>query len=456
MRRARSVTGPLRRAHPASGATWNVQVVRGKMSSTCLWHACRALSAGLLLMLLGAAMATIGYYADTLSVAEEIRGNATISVKDEARGFHLNNLSYAGPIVMGFGGFIVVAACVMTFEARDSAAKVTPARPTSLPRPAPRRCAPARLDQLGVYRLPLALPLPHALPLATLHKHRQPHAHSECGMCRARHGARARCGSAPDLRLAGLRAPLPAAALRRPLRRYALSVDEPPHSAVSASAAESECGSQSSLAMDLHAGAAGGAGAVTLRVRDNTRRRPLARQRRLHDDASPQQHAAASITTINKTEENSAKIPEEDQSEEKQVTRLVVEHEALRAHSAPLPTPPASPSFLVTSPPCELVTSPPSELVTSPPTELVTSPPTELVTSPSEALPSPPTELVATPLSEEVMPVTVQESEPVTIEVDSEPEPRPDTCIQVEDDPPSPALAESPPPSPDVHAQTGQ
>lgn len=28
MRRARSVTGPLRRAHPASGATWNVQVRR--------------------------------------------------------------------------------------------------------------------------------------------------------------------------------------------------------------------------------------------------------------------------------------------------------------------------------------------------------------------------------------------------------------------------------------------
>lgn len=30
---------------------------------------------------------------------------------------------------MGFGGFIVVASCVMTFEARDSAAKVVPARP---------------------------------------------------------------------------------------------------------------------------------------------------------------------------------------------------------------------------------------------------------------------------------------------------------------------------------------
>lgn len=30
------------------------------MSSQCLWNACRALSAGLLLMLLGAAMAVIG------------------------------------------------------------------------------------------------------------------------------------------------------------------------------------------------------------------------------------------------------------------------------------------------------------------------------------------------------------------------------------------------------------
>lgn len=30
------------------------------MSSQCLWHACRALSAGLLLMLLGGAMAVIG------------------------------------------------------------------------------------------------------------------------------------------------------------------------------------------------------------------------------------------------------------------------------------------------------------------------------------------------------------------------------------------------------------
>jgi len=45
-----------------------------------------------------------GYYADQLSVGQEIRGNHTVAVKNESRGFHLNNLSYAGPIVMGVGG----------------------------------------------------------------------------------------------------------------------------------------------------------------------------------------------------------------------------------------------------------------------------------------------------------------------------------------------------------------
>lgn len=43
---------------------------------------------------------------------------------------------------------------------------------------------------------------------------------------------KARFGSAPDLRSASCRATLPVTALRRPLRRYALSVDEPPRSAV--------------------------------------------------------------------------------------------------------------------------------------------------------------------------------------------------------------------------------
>lgn len=115
--------GPLRRAHPASGATWNVQgsrimsrskqhqfiifnvfpVVRGKMSTACLWHACRALIVGMVLMVIGASMATIGYYSNDFGIGE-FRNNSTVRVKNEQRGLHLNNLSYMGPIIMGVGG----------------------------------------------------------------------------------------------------------------------------------------------------------------------------------------------------------------------------------------------------------------------------------------------------------------------------------------------------------------
>ncbi|KOB76367.1 Uncharacterized protein OBRU01_05920 [Operophtera brumata] len=224
----------------------------------------------------------------------------------------------------------------MTFEARDSAAKVTPARPTAMPRPLPRRgppgAAPARLDQLGVYRLPHVLPLPHSLPLAPLHRHRPFDCiwHRNTG---ERVKGRARFGSAPDLRSSSTRATLSVAALRRPLRRYALSVDEPPQSAVSASVAESECGSQSSLAMDLHA--SGACTGVTLRVRDNTRRRPLARQQRLRDDtvlATP----IGSTGNIYNAEET-AKTPADVSN-----ANLSVES-VLRASSAPPPQTHTSP-----------------------------------------------------------------------------------------------------------------
>lgn len=95
---------PLRRAHPASGATWNVQVVRGKMSTQCLWHACRALMVGILLMIIGASMATIGYYSNDFALGELRHNTTTVRVKNEQRGLHLNNLSYMGPIIMGVGG----------------------------------------------------------------------------------------------------------------------------------------------------------------------------------------------------------------------------------------------------------------------------------------------------------------------------------------------------------------
>ncbi|XP_077547463.1 uncharacterized protein LOC144159691 [Haemaphysalis longicornis] len=93
---------------------------RGKVSDQCLWAACKAMTTGLVLIVIGASMATVGFYSDHLSTIEERRGNSTVRVKNEHRDRHLDSLTYLGPLVMGLGGFIIVATCVMTFEARDT------------------------------------------------------------------------------------------------------------------------------------------------------------------------------------------------------------------------------------------------------------------------------------------------------------------------------------------------
>ncbi|KAK9502716.1 hypothetical protein O3M35_011430 [Rhynocoris fuscipes] len=41
---------------------WDVEVVKGKVSSRCFWNACKALSFGLLLMFIGTTMAILGNY----------------------------------------------------------------------------------------------------------------------------------------------------------------------------------------------------------------------------------------------------------------------------------------------------------------------------------------------------------------------------------------------------------
>ncbi|KAG8200151.1 hypothetical protein JTE90_018934 [Oedothorax gibbosus] len=110
----------------AHGANWNVMAVRGKVTDRCLWSACKAMTVGFLFILIGAGMATLGFYSDHLSRVPETRGNITVWVKNEAKDSHLGSLTYLGPVVMGIGGFTIVAACVMTFEARDTAAKIVP------------------------------------------------------------------------------------------------------------------------------------------------------------------------------------------------------------------------------------------------------------------------------------------------------------------------------------------
>ena len=62
VRRKLSVAPHPRRGYQPHGAHWNVQVVRAKVTKRCLWNACKALTLGVVLLLAGCTMATVGKY----------------------------------------------------------------------------------------------------------------------------------------------------------------------------------------------------------------------------------------------------------------------------------------------------------------------------------------------------------------------------------------------------------
>ncbi|GIY73445.1 uncharacterized protein CEXT_701341 [Caerostris extrusa] len=103
-----------------------IQSIRNKITVQCLWLTCKALSSGMILLMIGTTMSVVGFYADTLSTEIKESGNSTIEVRDADRHYHLHNLTYVGPVIMGLGGFVIVAAFVMTFEGHDTGSKVVP------------------------------------------------------------------------------------------------------------------------------------------------------------------------------------------------------------------------------------------------------------------------------------------------------------------------------------------
>lgn len=103
-----------------------IQNIRNKVTVQCLWLTCKAFSGGMILLVIGTTMSVVGFYAETLSTEIVESGNRTVEVTDTDRQYHLHNLTYVGPVIMGLGGFVIVAAFVMTFEGPDSGAKVVP------------------------------------------------------------------------------------------------------------------------------------------------------------------------------------------------------------------------------------------------------------------------------------------------------------------------------------------
>ena len=114
----------------------------GRVTTGCLWHACRAVTIGLALIITGLSLTIIGYLTDQREYLEHVElsrkfDNYTSTKYKDGR-FHLSNISFSGPVVLGTGGFLLIVACVMTLEARDNAAKIVPATAcleTSAPRP---------------------------------------------------------------------------------------------------------------------------------------------------------------------------------------------------------------------------------------------------------------------------------------------------------------------------------
>ena len=103
----------------------------GRVTTGCLWHACRAVTIGLALIITGISLTVIGYLSDQRDYREHLEmsrklDNYTSSKFKDGR-LHLSNISFSGPVVLGTGGFLVLVACVMTLEARDNAAKIVPA-----------------------------------------------------------------------------------------------------------------------------------------------------------------------------------------------------------------------------------------------------------------------------------------------------------------------------------------
>lgn len=91
------------------------------VSFHCIWLCFKALSGGVLLIAIGVGMTVFGFYADTFAVHERFdeKANKTVFEMNETIRMHIHNLTYVGPVIMGLGGMLIVAACVLTFDSQE-------------------------------------------------------------------------------------------------------------------------------------------------------------------------------------------------------------------------------------------------------------------------------------------------------------------------------------------------
>lgn len=99
------------------------------VSLGCVWKFAKALTPGVLLIAIGTAMCVVGFLAEQLSttvIVIDNVNNETSTTVNRSMEYHLHNLSFAGPAIMGLGGICIVAACVLTFGVKDHHHRVVP------------------------------------------------------------------------------------------------------------------------------------------------------------------------------------------------------------------------------------------------------------------------------------------------------------------------------------------
>lgn len=98
------------------------------LSCHCIWLCFKALSGGVLLIAIGVGMTVFGFYADHFAVQQQLDEgtNTTTTVVNEHLKLHLHNLTYVGPVFMGLGGMMIVAACVLIDAQQEEPPKGAP------------------------------------------------------------------------------------------------------------------------------------------------------------------------------------------------------------------------------------------------------------------------------------------------------------------------------------------
>lgn len=89
-----------------------------------MWSTCVAIFTGFAILSAGLLMCVFGYFGDDSHRQRVDNSTRSWNVTETSGINHMRGLTYIGPVLMGFGCFIIVVACVVVCETRDRMLKI--------------------------------------------------------------------------------------------------------------------------------------------------------------------------------------------------------------------------------------------------------------------------------------------------------------------------------------------